>query len=459
MEIKANRMIITKKLKVIPDGDKEEVKRVYKYIRDAQYNQYRYMNRLMSNVCMIYYKYDMDITNPNLKEEMKELYRVSNAAWIKEDNPIGSGMQATATSRVKQDFSTALKNGLAKGERRLPQYKRDFPFLMNGTAIKPFIKNVTYTDTNSGEDKIRTEYHLKWVNKISFRIWLPTNAYKDLNIQTIIAALNAVIENKEGYKICGSSIRVEEKYIFIFLTLDVPSKKTSYTPVTGRTMGVALGYDSPLVCCITENDKDSKFFAVGENLDFVENRKKRHEKYRQIQSAAKECHGGNGRKRKMERLNAAKNNESNYRKDINHKLSKEVIDLATKNKVANIIIESTTADELKTVPDMLRNWSYYDLVAKITYKGNMYGILTEEMKKTEKKSTKKIKRADCCPACGEVFASGNANALTPEDYWNTSTEFVCPSCGTVEEYGKVRAFSSACKAMLPEEKVKNNKTE
>lgn len=161
MEIKANRMIITKKLKVIPDGDKEEVKRVYKYIRDAQYNQYRYMNRLMSNVCMIYYKYDMDITNPNLKEEMKELYRVSNAAWIKEDNPIGSGMQATATSRVKQDFSTALKNGLAKGERRLPQYKRDFPFLMNGTAIKPFIKNVTYTDTNSGEDKIRTEYHLK----------------------------------------------------------------------------------------------------------------------------------------------------------------------------------------------------------------------------------------------------------------------------------------------------------
>ena len=42
--------ILCKKIKLIPRGDKEEVNRVYKFIRDGQYMQNKAYNILISNV-------------------------------------------------------------------------------------------------------------------------------------------------------------------------------------------------------------------------------------------------------------------------------------------------------------------------------------------------------------------------------------------------------------------------
>lgn len=41
-------MILTRKIQLIPVGDKEEINRVYKYLRDGIYNQNRAMNEYIS---------------------------------------------------------------------------------------------------------------------------------------------------------------------------------------------------------------------------------------------------------------------------------------------------------------------------------------------------------------------------------------------------------------------------
>lgn len=50
---KDNITVLCTKLKLYPLGDKDEVNRVYKYIRDGQYAQYRTMNLLMGEYASI----------------------------------------------------------------------------------------------------------------------------------------------------------------------------------------------------------------------------------------------------------------------------------------------------------------------------------------------------------------------------------------------------------------------
>ena len=54
---KDNITVLCTKLKLYPLGDKDEVNRVYKYIRDGQYAQYRTANLLMVNMLVLIIKH------------------------------------------------------------------------------------------------------------------------------------------------------------------------------------------------------------------------------------------------------------------------------------------------------------------------------------------------------------------------------------------------------------------
>lgn len=62
-ERKDNITVLCTKLKLYPLGDKDEVNRVYKYIRDGQYAQYRTMNLLMGEYASAYYKTHIPVSN------------------------------------------------------------------------------------------------------------------------------------------------------------------------------------------------------------------------------------------------------------------------------------------------------------------------------------------------------------------------------------------------------------
>ena len=115
--MKENRTTICRKIKLFPAGDKEEVNRVYKFIKDGQYAQYQASNFLMGQLMSEYYKYNMNIKNEEFKVKRKEICKNSNPLFKDIEFPTGVDTPSAVTQKVKQDFSIALKNGLAKAER------------------------------------------------------------------------------------------------------------------------------------------------------------------------------------------------------------------------------------------------------------------------------------------------------------------------------------------------------
>lgn len=125
-------MILTRKIQLIPIGDKEEINRVYKYLRDGIYNQNRAMNEYIS---ALYVGAIQDFSKDD-RAELSKLYgRVSaskkGSAYTKDiifpkGLPIGM-----MTMNVNQDFSKSCKDGLLYGNVSLPTYKKDNPLIVH----------------------------------------------------------------------------------------------------------------------------------------------------------------------------------------------------------------------------------------------------------------------------------------------------------------------------------------
>lgn len=105
-----DRMTICRKIKLFPVGDKEEINRVYDFIRNGQYAQYQACNLLMGQLMSEYYKYNRDIKNKEFKARQKEIMTNSNIILKDIDFATGVDTPSAVTQKVKQDFSTALKN-------------------------------------------------------------------------------------------------------------------------------------------------------------------------------------------------------------------------------------------------------------------------------------------------------------------------------------------------------------
>ena len=128
-------MITVRKLKLtIVNENEEERKQQYKFIRDSQYAQYQALNLGMGYIMTGYLANNRDIKSEGFKEHQKNF---KNSNPIFKDLELGKGIDtlSAVTQKVKKDFSTSLKNGLAKGERSSINYKRNFPLMTRGRSL------------------------------------------------------------------------------------------------------------------------------------------------------------------------------------------------------------------------------------------------------------------------------------------------------------------------------------
>ena len=182
MKENKNRMVICRKIKLFPIGDKEEINRVYKFIRDGQYAQYQACNLLMGQLMSEYYKYNRNIKDEGFKEKQKEICKNSNPLFGDIEFAVGVDTPSAVTQKVKQDFSTALKNGLAKGERTITNYKRTNPLITRGRNLSFYHEYENYQEFLDHIDKSDLSVYVKWVNKIVFRIILGNPVFQLLRI-------------------------------------------------------------------------------------------------------------------------------------------------------------------------------------------------------------------------------------------------------------------------------------
>lgn len=105
--------ILTRKLKLVIISDTEEFReQQYKFIRSSQYAQYRALNIAYSTLLSTFLK------SGNLKsEEFQSTYKSLSVRKLDLNFGTGIDTPSIVIKKVKQDFNSDIKNGLAKGER------------------------------------------------------------------------------------------------------------------------------------------------------------------------------------------------------------------------------------------------------------------------------------------------------------------------------------------------------
>ena len=436
-------MVTTKKIQLFPVGEKEERDRVYRYLRDGIYHQYQILNTYMSQVGCLYYKYDKDFKAEGFKEEYKEMFHNTNTAIYDFEQAKGLGMAGNCARRVQQDFSAALKNGLAKGERSLTFYKRDFPLIVPGRFLTLYTGEDRYID-DEGNQKEAKAFFIKFVNGIHFKVYLGTAGKKRPDFY-LPSLLRSIVEDPEHYHICGSSIQITNKgKIMLNLCVRIDKSAAEYKPVAGRTMGLSMGYDKCLVAALSDDDE---MYEIADNLkeSIIEKRIAIQEHNQLLQKTLRyNAKGGHGRKRKLSKLEKHKAYEKNVMRNFNHMLSKKVVDFAKDHKVESIVIENIEKKDLEDYPLLLRNWSYYQLLTYITYKAEREGIVvvTEDKLKRKKKKAEDSEEnvipglpKTICYNCGAEAK----DALPKEFEWCNAISFTCPKCNRTIDYSYNKA--------------------
>lgn len=159
----------------------------------------------------------------------------------------------------------------------------------------------------------------------------------------------------------------------------------------GNIMGVDLGIKCPAVSYIS--DGHIKFYGNGRKNKYM----RRHYKYlRQNYSKAKNIDA-------VKRIN---NKEQRIMKDIDHKLSREIIETAISHNVKIIKLERLanirpTTRKSRKNNHSLHTWSFYRLAQFIEYKARLAGIKVEYVNPAYTSQT--------CPVCGHVHHANDRN--------------------------------------------------
>lgn len=382
-------MITVRKLKLTIIGSDEERKEKYKFIRDSQYAQYQGLNLAMGVLSSAYLGCNRDIKSDVFKNAQKSL---TNSNPLFKEIEFGKGIdtKSAITQRVKKDFSTSLKNGLAKGERTITNYKRDFPLMTRGRDLK-----FNY----EGDDII-----IKWVNKITFKVILGSGKIKENKIE-LQHTLHKIINNE--YKVNQSSLSFDRNNNLILnLSLTIPNKE-DVKFIEGRVLGVDLGINYPAYMSVS--DDAYKRQGLGSANDFIRVREQMQNRRKNLQKALKITNGGRGRNKKLQALDKLKGKEKNFARTYNHNISKAIVEFAKKNKCEYIHLEKLSKDGFPNT--ILRNWSYYQLQQYIEYKAEREGIKVRYVNPAYTSQT--------CSRCNHVDKNNR----------QTQEKFKCTNCG------------------------------
>lgn len=202
------------------------------------------------------------------------------------------------------------------------------------------------------------------------------------------------------YRFSGFSkinqIEFSEDYAFVSVTV---SEKETIQPASWT--GVDLNTTGH--CCVASNAKTGKVLKLGKKAFHVHNKYKNQRKRFQ-------------KKGKLKLVKKIRNRESRIVRDLNHKISRKVVDNALENK-SGIVLEDLkgirkTKKQAKGFRYSLHSWSFYQLRQFIEYKAKLLGI-----------PVVKIDPAYTSQQCSRCGLLGNRD----------KKHFKCLACGHVED--------------------------
>jgi putative transposase len=236
----------------------------------------------------------------------------------------------------------------------------------------------------------------KTINKVSkVKLILPNQGIKVKDTTISIPSLKISFDYFEHIKVPFLSVnQIEIDNSYYYVSVEVLEEKQI---VPQGFIGIDRNTNGH--CAVITNTKTSKIKMLGKKAKHIHTKYSKIRKHLQI-------------RKKYKKLESVKNRESNIVKDLNHKISRKIVNEAKETNCA-IKLEylkgiRKNKKQKESFHYTLNSWSYYQLQLFVEYKAKLLGIPVFYIEPAYTSQT--------CHKCGQI---GNRNGKS----------FKCPHCG------------------------------
>jgi len=171
-------------------------------------------------------------------------------------------------------------------------------------------------------------------------------------------------------ELCSCSIQIKDNKLFLLASFRIEKEKHSLNESV--IAEAALSIDFPITVNIGK-----RHYAIGSKEEFLYRRLAIQAARRRIAKAITYNRGGKGRSKKLKALERYAEAEKNYVASRLHLYSRRLIDICIRHGAGTLILtrQEEKQEAAKEDEFLLRNWSYYELKEKISYKADKAGVM------------------------------------------------------------------------------------
>ena len=382
----------------------------------------RYQSWLASNKA-ITYCYTFAVENMEYKQKNgmnineKEKFGKNHGSWVENRmnevmNIHNSGNVAQTRQFVSNRFKDDIKKGLFKGQVSLSNFKQSIPLIVHNINYKISQGNKGFEVECSLFNRLyQKENNIK---RVSFLIDSLDDSRKSILNKIILGIYKQgsaqIIEDKKG-----------KWYLIISFNFEPIERQLDMNKVLGVDLGIVNTATMQVFNIDTQKwDRMSWKECKINGDELIHYRQKIEARNKQMYIAIKIVGNGrigHGRKVRLKPVEKTRDKVSKFRDTYNHKVSKNIVDVAVKYNCGTVQMENLSGFSEQQSETFLKNWSYFDLQNKTKYKCEEKGIkfVLIDPKYTSKR----------CSHCGCI---DDAN----RDCKGSQAKFKCVTCGHEE---------------------------
>ena len=394
-----------------------EINNYKQILRDLRFQTWLASNKAMT------YSYTFAVENMEHKQKTgvnvneKERFGKSHGSWVENRmneimNIHNSGNVAQTRQFVSNRFKDDVKKGIFVGKVSISNFKQNIPLIIHN-------KNYKISQGNKGFEVKCSLFNLKYqkendIKQVNFTIDSLDNSQKSI--------LNKIIL---GIYKQGSAQIVEDKkgkwYLIISFSFELVIRQLDMNKVLGVDLGIVNTATMQVFNIDTEKwDRMSWKECKINGSELIHYRQKIEARNKQMYIASKIVGNGrigHGRKVRLKPVEKTRDKVSKFRDTYNHKVSKNIVDIALKYNCGTVQMENLSGFSEQQSETFLKNWSYFDLHNKTKYKSEEKGIkfVLIDPKYTSKR----------CSHCGCI---DDVN----RDCKGNQAKFKCTTCGHEE---------------------------
>ena len=357
-----NTMVITRKIQLLIDSkDSEFIKNAREKLYNWQWICFRCANMIMSHHFIqtqvkdfFYLTEEIKMKIADHKKEENGILKSSkqNTTYRLLSNHFKGQIPTNILSNLNNTLISSFnreKDAYWKGEKSLRNHKRNIPMPFGAEVL------CGLTHTADGRD-------------FSFRLFqIPFRTYLGGDRSDKKVMLE---RTKAGtLKLRASQIQLSNGKVFLLAAIEIEKEIHDLDPTI--LAEASLSMEHPVSVKVGEVE-----LAIGSREEFLHRRLAIQAAMQRVKKAVPYNRGGHGRKRKMKSLEDYQHLEKRYVEQKLHLYSRMLINFCIKHRAATLLLVNQQEKEEIAKEDsfLLKNWSYYSLKEKISYKAEKAGI-------------------------------------------------------------------------------------